>query len=122
MKSILLTSILLLTFGLQAHATCASAALSVAESAYGNFINRTSLKPVIANKQYLVTVGIGNPEDGPHTFRVTFRDNTCNPKNVQVCDLTQPGYGPSKRLPVLISTMKLLLTLLATTLFTSFLQ
>ncbi len=97
MKTLLFLSPLL-AFNI-AHAqtvTCSAIALSLAENAYGNYFDGTRIKVIAENKQYNVTIGIGNQEDGPHTYRVTFRDSHCNPKNVQVCDLTQPGYGPSK--------------------------
>ncbi len=75
--------------------SCAATALTLAENAYGNYIHETRTKVLVPNKQYLVTVGIGNYEDGAHTYRITFRDAYCKPSNVQICDTTQPGYGPS---------------------------
>jgi hypothetical protein len=48
---------------------CSAAALGVAEDEYGNDPMRTDItsRP---NQFYVVTVGIGNPEDGAHTYLV----------------------------------------------------
>lgn len=74
---------------IQAHATCSSAALWAAEAAYGNVPMRTRLKQLTSDT-FEVTVGIGNPEDGAHTYQVTFEGPTCDPKKAVVCDETQP--------------------------------
>ncbi len=73
----------------QAHATCASAALWAAKNVYGNDPIRTREKQ-LTKDTFEVTVGIGNVEDGAHTYQVTFEGETCDPKTAIVCDLTQP--------------------------------
>jgi hypothetical protein len=72
----------------QAHASCASAALWAAEDVYGNDPMRTRVKQLNENT-FRVTVGIGNVEDGAHTYQVTFEEDVCDPKKAVVCDLTQ---------------------------------
>ena len=54
---------------LASKATCGSAALSVAEDEYGNDPMDTHVTPK-KNQFYVITVGIGNPEDGAHTYLV----------------------------------------------------
>jgi len=94
MKKIILLFVFII--GAQVHASCSSAALTAAQDAYGSYIYDSKIAAVRVNKEYLVTVGIGNVEDGPHIYRVTFVGKYCNPMNAQICDLTQPGQGPSE--------------------------
>ena len=61
-----------------------------AENAYGNDPKETRVKQLTSDT-FQVTVGIGNAEDGAHTFQVTFPENSCDPKNAVVCDKTQPS-------------------------------
>ena len=53
----------------RAGGSCSAAALSVAEDEYSNNPDGTHVTPK-ANQVYVVTVGIGNPEDGARTFLV----------------------------------------------------
>lgn len=56
---------------------CRSKALDAAQDAYGNDPFRSTIETVVAGQSYKVTVGYGNPEDGPHLYDVTFA-NGCN--------------------------------------------
>jgi hypothetical protein len=51
---------------------CVAAARNAAEKEYGNEPDGTSVKALTKGKKYRVTVGINNPEDGPHDFYVVF--------------------------------------------------
>lgn len=70
-----------------ANATCKSAALWAAESEYGNDPVKTRTVTVVDGEEYEVTVGIGNAEDGAHTYRVTFKDGKCDPKTADVVEI-----------------------------------
>ncbi|MGZ3691763.1 MAG: hypothetical protein ACXVAX_09675 [Pseudobdellovibrio sp.] len=97
MKTMILAVILLVT-STQSFAAdkCRGLALSAAEDAYSNYIHKTIVKTIIPGRQYLVTVGIGNVEDGAHTYRVTFNNGCVDEKSVsQVCDIDELGYSPS---------------------------
>lgn len=85
-----LMALVTLASAASAHATCTSAAVWAAENAYGNDPIRTRTTTVEVGREYKVTVGIGNDEDGPHTYRVIFKDGVCDPKTAEVTDLTQP--------------------------------
>ena len=87
-KSMILAAALAIVSSAQAHATCASAALWAAETAYSNDPMRTEMKQLTFNT-FEVAVGIGNPEDGEHVYEVTFEGETCDPRTAVVCDLTQ---------------------------------
>lgn len=70
---------------------CAKAALSAAESEYGNDPMRTKIKVLTAGKKYAVTVGIGNPEDGAHDYYVEFAGAcTSKPKVTEVPSYPHP--------------------------------
>jgi hypothetical protein len=88
MKKMMILSALTMVISMQAHATCSSAALWAAENAYGNDPMKTRVKELEPNA-FDVTVGIGNPEDGAHTYLVTFEGPTCDPTDATVCDRTQ---------------------------------
>jgi hypothetical protein len=90
MKKMMILSALAMVISMQAHATCKSAALWAAENAYGNDPMRTETKQ-LTDDTFQVTVGIGNPEDGAHTYQVTFEGPTCDPTQATVCDRTQPS-------------------------------
>ena len=51
---------------------CVTPARNAAEAEYGNDPVRTKVTAVTKGKKYRVTVGIGNEEDGPEDFYVTF--------------------------------------------------
>jgi hypothetical protein len=51
---------------------CHKPALDAAESEYGNDPMRTRTKVLIKGKKYIITVGIGNPEDGAHDYLIVF--------------------------------------------------
>jgi len=53
--------------------SCASTALKMAEDEYGNDPKECHVTHKNAGV-YVVTVGIGNAEDGAHTYKVTFED------------------------------------------------
>jgi hypothetical protein len=89
MKKIIILSALATLVSLQAHATCRSAALWAAENEYGNDPHETRVSEV-NDHTFKVTVGIGNDEDGAHTYRVSFQDGSCDPRSASVCDLTEP--------------------------------
>jgi Cu/Zn superoxide dismutase len=69
-----------------AHATCKEAARWAAEKEYGNDPVRTQVRTIEEGKEYLVTVGIGNPEDGAHSYRVYFPGNVCDPRFAEVSE------------------------------------
>jgi hypothetical protein len=52
--------------------TCRKPALDAAEREYGNAPETTKVEAETKGKQYRVTVGIGNAEDGPHDYLVEF--------------------------------------------------
>lgn len=88
MKKIIVLNALLMVVAFQAHATCKSAALWAAENAYGNDPIKTRTHQLTSDT-YEVTVGIGNEEDGAHTYQVTFEGPTCDPTTAVICDMTQ---------------------------------
>lgn len=92
MKKVSFVLIALATFTVaaSAHATCKSAALWAAENTYGNDPVKTRTHQLTSDT-WEVTVGIGNAEDGAHTYQVTFEDGKCDPKSAVVCDETQPS-------------------------------
>ena len=98
-NTVIFALVTMMSVPMYAHASCSSAALWAAENAYGNDPIRTRTETVINGKEYKVTVGIGNDEDGAHTYRVTFKDGSCDPRSAQVCDLTQPGSNGSAGCP-----------------------
>jgi hypothetical protein len=51
---------------------CVAPARNAAEAEYGNDPVRTKVVAVTKGKKYRVTIGIGNAEDGPHDYYVTF--------------------------------------------------
>jgi hypothetical protein len=51
---------------------CTSKAISAAEDHYGNDPVRTKVRVLAKGQKYRVTVGIGNDEDGPQDYYVTF--------------------------------------------------
>jgi len=85
----MILSALSMVISMQAHATCGSAALWAAENTYGNDPMRTRVHQLTSDT-FEVTVGIGNDEDGAHTYQVTFEGPTCDPKTATVCDKTVP--------------------------------
>jgi hypothetical protein len=89
MKKMMILSALSMVISMQAHATCGGAALVAAENTYGNDPTRTRVKEVTPDT-FEVTVGIGNTEDGAHTYAVKFEGGSCDPKTASVCDKTIP--------------------------------
>ena len=51
---------------------CHAPALNAAETEYGNDPVRTRTKVLVKGKKYIITVGIGNVEDGPHDYLIVF--------------------------------------------------
>lgn len=71
-----------------AHATCSSAAVWAAETAYGNDPAGTSkVKVLVEGEKYIVGVGKHNVEDGLHSYLVQFKDGVCNPKTAEVTEI-----------------------------------
>jgi hypothetical protein len=70
---------------------CSKAALSAAETEYGNSPDGTKVQVLTKGKKYRVTVGIGNPEDGAHDYYVEFSgDCSSKPKVSEVPSLAHP--------------------------------
>jgi hypothetical protein len=64
---------------------CSKPALNAAEAEYGNAPEGTKVKALTKSKRYLVTVGIGNAEDGAHDYYVDFASGcTSKPKVTEV--------------------------------------
>ncbi len=64
---------------------CSKPALAAAETEYGNAPDGTKVKALTKGKRYLVTVGIRNPEDGPHDYYVDFASGcSSTPKVTEV--------------------------------------
>jgi hypothetical protein len=64
---------------------CAKPALDAAETEYGNSPDGTKIRALIKGKHYRVTVGIRNPEDGPHDYYVDFASGcSSKPKVTEV--------------------------------------
>ena len=55
-----------------AHDVCREKALNAAENDYGNDPMKTEVQTITKGSEYHVNVGIGNPEDGEHSYLVTF--------------------------------------------------
>jgi hypothetical protein len=92
MKKMIVLSALSMIMSAHAYATCANAALWAAGNAYGNDPKRTTTPKQLTSDTWEVTVGIGNHEDGAHTYQVTFASpNSCDPKTAVVCDMTEPS-------------------------------
>jgi hypothetical protein len=73
---------------------CAAKALAAAEKAYGNDPLKTKVKTVSAGKKYVVTVGIGNAEDGAHDYNVTFGHGCASEPSVsEVKQVANKGQG-----------------------------
>lgn len=68
---------------------CRAPALNAAETEYGNDPVRTRTKVVTKGKKYLVTVGIGNPEDGAHDYFVVFAGD-CTKSAPTVTEVPRP--------------------------------
>ena len=70
---------------------CRAKALTAAETAYGNSPDGTHTTVLSKGKKYRVTVGINNPEDGPHDYYVTFATGCGSaPKVTEVPSLPHP--------------------------------
>jgi hypothetical protein len=70
---------------------CTAPALAAAETEYGNDPVRTHVKTLVKSVKYRVTVGIGNAEDGPVDYYVTFPSGCRSTPNVtEVPSLPHP--------------------------------
>jgi hypothetical protein len=70
---------------------CAQKALTAAEKEYDNDPMRTKTIVLTKSVKYVVTVGIGNPEDGAHDYYVTFPSGcSSTPKVTEVPSVPHP--------------------------------
>ena len=74
MKNLLLLAVVSMTLSTAALAadTCRAIALGAAEDVYDNAPHTTSVKTIALGRDYRVSVGRGNPEDGEHYYNVSF--------------------------------------------------
>jgi hypothetical protein len=86
-RSLVLSAFAIFATIASASASCKSAALWAAESEYGNDPVRTYTKTIKDGEEYQITVGIGNAEDGAHTYRVSFKNGVCSPKTADVVEI-----------------------------------